>query len=266
MDRKLGGVDPRPPGLQARVHPLAAMTTAAQESAATKGSRVAEGIYQVAIDGPAASGKSSTARRVAVDLGIQYLDTGAMYRALTWEVLRHGQAPDHPAAVLERLARLELDWRGGRVWVGGEDPGEAIRSNEVSVRMGPLCAMPQVREWMVELQRRLGQRQSTVLDGRDIGTVVFPLARFKFYLVADLEERARRRQMELASRGQHHALAELMAELDRRDQSDASRSTGPLRQAEDAIRVDTTSLSQEGQAALIVGHVRQTLERELPCA
>ncbi len=226
---------------------------------------MAEEVFQVAIDGPAASGKSTTARLVAGDLGIQYLDTGAMYRALTLDVLRHGHAPTDPTAVLERLSHLELDWREDRVWLGEEDPGEAIRSNEVSVRMGPICAMPAVREWMVDLQRRLGQRQSTVLDGRDIGTVVFPQARFKFFLVADLAERARRRQRELEARGQQHTLQALMDELERRDLSDASRSTGPLRQAEDAILVDTTTLGLEEQAALIIQQVRLVLTREALC-
>jgi cytidylate kinase len=118
---------------------------------------------------------------------------------------------------------------------------------------------------MVDLQRRLGQRQSTVLDGRDIGTVVFPHARFKFFLVADLAERARRRQRELEARGQQHTLQALMDELERRDLSDASRSTGPLRQAEDAILVDTTTLGLEEQAALIIQQVRLVLTREALC-
>jgi len=224
---------------------------------------VPEPVYQVAIDGPAASGKSSTARRVALGLGIQYLDTGAMYRALTLDVLRHGLSPEEGPSVLARLRHLQLDWREGRVWLAGEDLGEAIRTNEVSVRMGPLCAMPEVRAWMVDLQRRLGQRQSTVLDGRDIGTVVFPQARFKFFLVADLKERARRRQLELTARGQHLSLELLMQELERRDASDAARSTGPLRQADDALLVDTTALSLEAQAELILRHIREGLkERE----
>lgn len=216
-------------------------------------------IYQIALDGPAASGKSTTARRVADRLGIQYLDTGAMYRALTLDVLRRDVDPADEAGVLACLAQLALDWREGRVWLAGEDVGEAIRDNRVSLSMGPLCAMPQVRNWMVEAQRRLGGRESTILDGRDIGTVVFPRARFKFFLVADLEERARRRARELAAHGREPSLETLMEELDRRDRSDAGRSTGPLKQAPDALLLDTTRLTLEQQAEAIVSTVRAGL-------
>jgi len=216
-------------------------------------------VYQIALDGPAASGKSSTARRVAASLGIQYLDTGAMYRALTLDVLRRGVAPDDEAGVLRCLEALELDWRGETVWLGGEDVGAAIRDNRVSVSMGPVCAMPPVRVWMVEAQRRLGRRQSTILDGRDIGTVVFPDARFKFFLVADLRERASRRMKELAARGQQVELEALVRELEARDAGDAARSTGPLRRAEDAILVDTTRLTLDEQCDLILARVRAGL-------
>lgn len=220
---------------------------------------MAEGVYQVAIDGPAASGKSTTARRVAVALGIQYLDTGAMYRALTLDVLRRGLDPEREGQVLDRLARLDLDWRLGRVWLAGVDVTDDIRDNEVSVRMGPVCAMPAVREWMVAQQRRLGSRESTVLDGRDIGTVVFPRARFKFFLVADLEERARRRQRDLEAAGRRVTLAVLVDELRRRDESDAARAAGPLRRAPDAVLVDTTRLTLEGQADWILARIRAGL-------
>lgn len=218
-----------------------------------------EFVYQVAIDGPAASGKSSTARSVAAALGIQYLDTGAMYRALTLDVLRQGITPTRQALVEERLASLDLDWRDGRVLLAGEDVGALIRDNQVSVMMGPICAMPSVRRWMVHLQRQVGGRESTVLDGRDIGTVVFPEARFKFFLVADLEERARRRRQELTSLGAAPDIETLREELRRRDESDAARATGPLKQAADARLVDTTHLSLDGQVALILEHVRRGL-------
>ena len=217
-------------------------------------------VYQIALDGPAASGKSTTARRVARELGIQYLDTGAMYRALTLEVLRRGVPPDDEAGVLRCLEALDLDWRGERVWLGGEDVGAAIRDNRVSVSMGPVCAMPPVRAWMVEAQRRLGSRESTILDGRDIGTVVFPEARFKFFLVAELRERARRRMRELESSGQRVDLEELVRELEARDASDAARSTGPLRRAEDAILLDTTRLTLDEQCRAILDRVNCGLE------
>jgi cytidylate kinase len=184
-----------------------------------------------------------------------------MYRALTLDILRQGVSPEAEALVVKRLETLDLRLQEGRIWLAGEDVGEASRANEVSVRMGPICAMPTVRAWMVALQRRLGSLESTVLDGRDIGTVVFPAARFKFFLVADLEERARRRQRELAAVGQPVELALLAEELRRRDESDAARSTGPLTKAADAVELDTTRLGLQEQAELILGLIRAGLER-----
>lgn len=221
-------------------------------------------LYQVAIDGPAASGKSTTARGVAAGLGIQYLDTGAMYRALTLHVLETRVGITDEAAVAALLPAFELEWNEGRLLMAGRDVSHAIRENRISVSMGPICAMPPVREWMVREQRRLGNLRSCVVDGRDIGTVVLPDARFKFFLTADPEVRARRRQLELAARGETHELKDLLRELNERDKSDREREVGPLKQAADARLVDTSDLSLEEQVELIVRIVQRGLAEVTP--
>ncbi len=216
-------------------------------------------VYQVAIDGPAASGKSTTARAVAGGLGIQYLDTGAMYRAFTLRVLEAGVHPKDAPAVDSLLDGFELNLEGGRILLEGRDVSAEIRENRISTLMGPVCVMPAVRRRMVSLQREFGSRRSSVIDGRDIGTVVFPEARFKFFLVADLEERARRRMAELGRSGERMELRELMEEIRRRDERDASRDISPMKCADDAVRLDTTKLSFDEQVRRILEHVRRGL-------
>ncbi len=218
-------------------------------------------IYQIALDGPAASGKSTTAKAVAKELGIQYLDTGAMYRAFTLHVLDHGADPARAEAVVPLLKTLQLTIEGTCVRLGDTDVSERIRENRVSRVMGPLCTMADVREYMVLFQRELGSRRATIVDGRDIGTVVFPDARFKFFLVASLEERALRRQRELSERGQSVSLQQLMDEIARRDHIDSTREVGPLKKAVDAVELDTTGLSIEQQVHWIVSRVREELEQ-----
>jgi len=218
--------------------------------------------YQVAIDGPAASGKSTTARRVARELGILYLDTGAMYRAFTLRVLEAGADPRDAAAVAALLPGLRLEVAGETIRLDGRDVSREIRENRVSTTMGPVCALAPVRERLVELQREIGSAASCVVDGRDIGTVVFPRARFKFFLVADLAERARRRRDELRARGEELPLERLAEEIRRRDESDAARAVGPLKRADDAVLLDTTRLTPAQQAAAIVERVRAALAAE----
>lgn len=227
---------------------------------------MAETPWQIALDGPAASGKSTTAREVARRLGIRYLDTGAMYRALMVALLDGGADWSTEAGVTPWLdpleIRLEEGPEGQRVLLGGRDVSQRIRENRVSVMMAPVCAMPGVRHRMVALQRELGSRENCVIDGRDIGTVVFPGARFKFFLWAELEERARRRQLELARRGQQARLEDLVEEIRARDEQDSTRSVGPLRRAEDALLLDTTRLGLEEQVEVVVNTVRQALEAD----
>jgi CMP/dCMP kinase len=215
--------------------------------------------YQIAIDGPAASGKSTTAKGVAAKLGIQYLDTGAMYRSFTYHVLKCGIDPNDHVKVSRAIKDFDLSIDGEIIILSGSDISKSIRENSISICMAPVCANPAVRERMVELQRQIGVRQNTVIDGRDIGTIVFPKARFKYFMVADLEQRARRRQLDLKQRGENVDLTVLLQEIKLRDQADSERSVGPLKQAADARLLDTTSLNLTEQIELIISDVRVEL-------
>jgi CMP/dCMP kinase len=215
--------------------------------------------FQIAIDGPAASGKSTTARRVAAELNIQYLDTGAMYRAFTVALLDAGVEPKDDASVASKIQNISFRQTGDHFYLGSRDISHDIRSNKISSIMAPVCANPAVRSHLVTLQREMGQAHSCVVDGRDIGTVVFPDAQFKFFLVADLRERALRRQRDLCQRGDEIPLETLIEDIRQRDLSDSTRAVGPLLKAADAVEIDTTRLDFDEQVQLIVNHVRQGL-------
>lgn len=197
----------------------------------------------IALDGPSGVGKSTTARRVAERLGWQYLDTGAMYRAATLAVLRAGVDLDDPAALEALLAGLDLAQHQGRMFLGGEDVSAAIRGPEVTRGVSPVSANPRVREVLVGQQRRIGASGRWVVDGRDIGTVVFPRACCKVFLTASPEARARRRFLELQAKGQPPAFDEVLADLQRRDFADSSRAVAPLQKATDADELDSSDLS-----------------------
>lgn len=199
----------------------------------------------IAIDGPSGVGKSTTARRVASRLGWQYLDTGAMYRAAALAVLRTGVALEDRAALERLLAGLDLAQEGTRIFLAGEDVSEAIRSQEVTRGVTPVSADARVREVLVEQQRRIGASGRWVVDGRDIGTVVFPGACCKVFLTASPEARARRRFLELEVKGQRAVYEEILADQQRRDEADSTRAVAPLRQAEDAAVLDSSDLSLE---------------------
>jgi len=203
----------------------------------------------VAIDGPAGVGKSTTARALAERLGLPYLDTGAMYRCLALDALRRGVDLDDRDAVeaAAASASLELRCEGGRVELvlDGAPVGPEIRTSEVSRATSQISAFPGVRRRMVELQRSFGERHGGVIEGRDIGSVVFPSAPFKFFLDADLAVRAERRHKELVRRGERHAAAQVAAELERRDRRDRQRAEAPLVQCPDHVRIDTGDLRPE---------------------
>lgn len=219
----------------------------------------------VAIDGPAASGKSTTARQVARQLGFLYLDTGAMYRAVALAFLEAGRSPT-PEGAQEVLPDLSIDVRhkgeAMHVYLNDTDVTERLRSQEVGTMASRVSKLPEVREKMVEEQRRIARRVEdrgggVVLEGRDIGTVVFPEADMKIFLVAALEERARRRQAELASRGTEAALEDVKEEIKERDRADRERAVAPLRRADDAVEVDTTQRTIEEQVQQVVECVRE---------
>lgn len=212
----------------------------------------------IAIDGPAGAGKTTTAREVALRLGFLHLDTGAMYRALALKVLR-SHCPLDDLAGIARIARdtdvwLQHEDGGQRVLLDGADVTSELRSAEVTRAVTPVCEVPEVRDRMVLLQRRLGRRGGVVIEGRDIGTVVFPDAELKVFLTADLEERARRRLRDLQNAGQMADLQAVTEDIQRRDQRDAGREHSPLRQAADAVVLDTTGITFEEQVETILGH------------
>ena len=197
----------------------------------------------IAIDGPSGVGKSTTARRVAERLGWQYLDTGAMYRAAALALLRAGISLEDRPSLERLLAGLDLSQEGGRMYLAGEDVSEAIRSQEVNRLVTPVSADARVREVLVDRQRHIGSRGRWVVDGRDIGTVVFTQACCKIFLTASPEARARRRFLELLAKGQSPVLEDVLADLQRRDQADSTRAVAPLRKAEDAVELDSSDLS-----------------------
>ncbi|MFM7313248.1 MAG: (d)CMP kinase, partial [Cyanobium sp.] len=212
----------------------------------------------VAIDGPAGAGKSTVTRALAARLGLVYLDTGAMYRAVTWWVLRQGADPAAAAAVQALLADLDLQLRldasgQQRVSVNGHDVSEAIRSPEVTARVSQVAAHACVREALTGQQRRLGEQGGLVAEGRDIGTAVFPDAECKVFLTATVAERARRRAEDLRQRGYGvPPLPELEASIAERDHLDASRAVAPLRQAEDAVELITDGMGIEAVIEALV--------------
>ncbi len=197
----------------------------------------------IAIDGPSGVGKSTTAKRVAARLGWQYLDTGAMYRAAALAIHRAGvELTDRPA--LEGvLSGLDLSLNEGRTYLASEDVSEAIRSQEVTLLVTPVSADARVREVLVDQQRRIGNRGRWVVDGRDIGTVVFTQACCKVFLTASPEARAQRRFLELQAKGQSPDFGAVLADLQRRDLADSTRAASPLRKAEDAVELDSSGMS-----------------------
>jgi cytidylate kinase len=210
----------------------------------------------IALDGPAASGKSTTAKALAKHLGWLYLDTGAMYRALTLACLEAGVDP-YTADNLEYLAtrhqvRLKTHGDATIVLLDGADVSDKIRLPEVARAIKPIADDPGVRGHLVAQQREIGSNQDSVVDGRDIGTVVFPAAELKIYMVAGVEERARRRQKELSQKGVEMSLEALANDIRTRDEADMSRPVGALRKAEDAIEIDTTNLSINAQIEKIL--------------
>lgn len=218
------------------------------------------GHYIVAIDGVSGSGKSSTARTVAQRLGILHLDTGAMYRAVTFLCLERGLEPARVAEI--RALVNALDWRvdaAGRLTVDGRDLSREIRTAPVNAAVSDYARIPAVREALVPVQRRIGMRQSAVVEGRDMATVVFPDARFKFFLSASPEVRAKRRVLELQTLGHAADYGEVLKNLSERDEKDSGRAHSPLSKAPDAEEIDTSGLTFEGQVSIIVDRIRKAL-------
>lgn len=197
----------------------------------------------ITIDGPAGAGKSSAAKLLAQRLGFDFLDTGAMYRVVTLAALRAKVDPSDAAALGRLLDELRMEMSGGRVLLAGEDVTAPIRAPEITAASAAIASSPIVRQRLAALQRQLAHGRNIVSEGRDQGTVVFPGAECKFFLVADPKERARRRHAELAQRGDPVDLNEILAAQEARDARDAARDIAPMKPAPDAIILDSTGLS-----------------------
>lgn len=202
-------------------------------------------IIRVAIDGPSGAGKSTIAKAVGKKLGLDYIDTGAMYRAVGYKTLTNGVDPDDAAAMQQMLDRTEIDFSKGDIILDGEIVNDKIRTNEMSMMASRVSAIPAVREKLVELQRKMGQTKSIIMDGRDIGTNVLTDAEFKFFMTASAEERADRRYKELIEKGQEISYETVLEDIKKRDHNDMTRALNPLRKADDAIELDTTGMSIE---------------------
>lgn len=202
--------------------------------------------FSVAIDGPSGAGKSTVAKAAAARLGLLYVDTGAMYRAVGLSVLRRGISEDDIAGIEGVLSGISVTLRHGpdgqRVLLDGEDVSDAIRTDTVAQYASKCSAVPAVRAFLLDTQRALAREHSVIMDGRDIGTVILPDAGVKIFLTASVEARAGRRHQELLERGQSVTLEGVCADIERRDRQDTTRAVAPLRQAEDAVLLDTSAL------------------------
>ena len=217
--------------------------------------------YAVAIDGPSGAGKSTLARAAAERLGILYVDTGAIYRTIGLYVQRRGIDPKDTAAVLAALPdiRIGMDHDADgmqRMLLNGEDVTADIRLPEISMYASAVSAIQGVRDFLMEMQRSLARERSVIMDGRDIGTVVLPDADVKIFLYADVEVRAKRRERELRQRGTPKPYEEVLREMEERDYNDTHRAAAPLRAADDAIMVDTSSMDFDASLALLLDVIR----------
>ncbi len=220
-------------------------------------------MISIAIDGPSGAGKSTLAQRQAERLGYLYVDTGALYRAIGLAALRAGLSPGDEAAVTALLPGVQLGMRhtpeGQRVFLAGEDVSDAIRAEEVSMAASAVSAHPSVRAFLLETQRRLARENDVVMDGRDIGTVVLPDATVKIYLTATPEDRARRRLLQLHEKGMQADYDTVLRDVRRRDDNDMNRPIAPLRQADDAVLLDTTGNSFEESLAALAALIDERL-------
>lgn len=211
----------------------------------------------IAIDGPAGAGKSTVARRVAQILKIQYLDTGAMYRAFTYFVLQHDIDLNNLEAINKLLDGFEITFRDQRVYIGDTEVAAEIRSDSVTDTVSCIASLRAVRKKMVELQREIGKNRSVVAEGRDIGTVVFPETNHKFYLDASIKERARRRIGDKKNQSKITDINEIQRKIRQRDEYDSTREISPLTKAPDAHYLDTTHMTIDEVCNHIITHVNE---------
>lgn len=215
-------------------------------------------IISVAVDGPAGSGKSTISKISAQILGFEYIDTGAMYRALTLKVLNNGLNPKNPDEVKSILADTNIDFIDNHIYLDGELVDEAIRQNIVSQNVSYIASIKEVREAMVKIQQNMSKSKSLIMDGRDIITVVLPNADFKIFVTASVEERSKRRYKELLEKGETNISLELIKkDIERRDFIDSNRDIAPLVKTEESLLLDTTDKTIEESVDFIVSLVRR---------
>lgn len=220
--------------------------------------------FNIAIDGPAGAGKSTIAKRAAKELAFIYVDTGAMYRSIALGLLRKGTDVSDEVALLGALKEIEVSigYENGeqQVFLNGENVSGLIRTEEVSAMASTSSAKPEVRAKLTDLQRTLAARENVLMDGRDIGTMILPQAQLKIYLTASAMTRARRRYLEQQERGIPCSLQEIARDIEERDYRDMHRDTAPLRQAEDAVLVDSSEMTVEEVVAHIVALARRRMQ------
>ena len=222
------------------------------------------GHYAIAIDGPSGAGKSTLARRAAKEFGFLYVDTGAIYRTVGLAAHREGiDCHDEPAVsgILPQLdIRMGYNEAGEqRMYLNGEDVSEAVRAPEISICASDVSSLPTVRTFLLEMQRKTAQENNVLMDGRDIGTVVLPDAELKIYLTASAEARAERRLKELVAKGVETCFEDVLRDIEYRDYQDTHRDTAPLRQAEDAVLLDTSEIGLEESCELLFTTIRERL-------
>jgi cytidylate kinase len=215
----------------------------------------------IAIDGPAGAGKSTIAKAVSRELGCLYVDTGAMYRAIGLFAVESGIDPKDAATLIPRLPEavvtLAHEEDGQHIYLNGRDVSQRIREPEMGMAASGVSAIPEVRAYLLELQRGMARRHSVVMDGRDIGTVVLPEANIKIFLTASVEERARRRYEEHLAKGEEISYTKVLQDMRERDHNDSTRAAAPLKQAADAVLVDTTGLELNASIQRILAVVRE---------
>lgn len=218
-------------------------------------------MFSVAIDGPAGAGKSSVAKAAAKELGFIYVDTGALYRTIGLYLLEHGIDPRDAEKVEAALSEIQVEPRvapeGQQMFLCGENVTDRIRTPEVSMAASNCSAIPAVRAFLLELQRELAQKSNVLMDGRDIGTVVLPNAQLKVFLTASPEERARRRVKQLRESGHEAEYEEILKDIQQRDYQDTHREAAPLKQAEDAVLLDTSDISFAEAVVKLTALVRE---------
>lgn len=218
-------------------------------------------VFSIAIDGPAGAGKSTVARKAAEALGAVYLDTGAMYRTIGLYMIRHGFETPEDIAAHAAAPQIGVSFQNGvqQMSLDGEDVSTEIRTPEASMGASKVAAIPEVRRRLVELQREIAERESIIMDGRDIGTHVLPNATLKIFLTASAEVRAQRRFLELQAAGKDESFEKVLNEIVQRDYNDSHRAASPMRQADDAVLVDSSEMTQQQVIDTIVAKAREAI-------